>query len=163
VATAGWIDRSDDGATVRFAVTVPDPLAFEREYLATITGEQVDDVRPDPSLTISFDGDTCRVGPTEVAAGRHDAVFEGDGSTDAAAVLVAVDGAAGYRDLAVALGSPGDAVDLEDPVIRRLEPFAFVQALTPLEMPAGTIAAVCITGGASDAPLAWLAAPIDAG
>ena len=47
-AVAGWIDRWDEGKSVRFASTVPDPLAFEREYLSVLTGETVTKVRPDP-------------------------------------------------------------------------------------------------------------------
>ena len=62
-AGAGWIDRWDEGAPVRFATTVPDPLAFEREYLSVLTGETVTDVRPDPTVTISFDGNRCAIRP----------------------------------------------------------------------------------------------------
>ena len=40
-AGAGWIDRWDQGALVRFATAVPDPLAFEREYLSVLTGETI--------------------------------------------------------------------------------------------------------------------------
>ena len=39
-AGAGWIDRWDEGAPVRFASAVPDPLAFEREYLSVLTGRR---------------------------------------------------------------------------------------------------------------------------
>ncbi|HJY33094.1 MAG TPA: nucleoside hydrolase, partial [Actinomycetota bacterium] len=42
-AGAGWIDRWDEGAPVRFASAVPDPLAFEREYLSVLTGETITD------------------------------------------------------------------------------------------------------------------------
>ena len=60
-AGAGWIDRWDQGVPVRFARQVPDPLAFEREYLSVLTGETVTQVRPDPDVTISFDGERCTI------------------------------------------------------------------------------------------------------
>ena len=60
-AGAGWIDRWDQGVTVRFARQVPDPLAFEREYLSVLTGETVTQVRPDPDVTITFDGERCTI------------------------------------------------------------------------------------------------------
>ncbi|MGZ8572191.1 MAG: nucleoside hydrolase, partial [Actinomycetota bacterium] len=60
-AGAGWIDRWDEGAPVRFANAVPDPLAFEREYLSVLTGETVTAVRPEPTLSMSFDGDRCTI------------------------------------------------------------------------------------------------------
>ena len=40
-AGAGWIDRWDEGAPVRFATAVPYPLAFERDYLSVLTGETI--------------------------------------------------------------------------------------------------------------------------
>jgi inosine-uridine nucleoside N-ribohydrolase len=68
-AGAGWIDRWDEGAPVRFATAVPDPLAFEREYLSVLTGETITQVRPDPTITISFDGDRCTMRPRRLSPG----------------------------------------------------------------------------------------------
>jgi hypothetical protein len=48
-AGAGWIDRWDEGAPVRFAMAIPDPFAFERECLSVLTGETITAVRPDPT------------------------------------------------------------------------------------------------------------------
>jgi len=68
---AGWIDRWDEGAPVRFATAVPDPLAFEREYLSVLTGQTITRVRPDPTITISFDGDRCTISPRRLSAGEE--------------------------------------------------------------------------------------------
>jgi inosine-uridine nucleoside N-ribohydrolase len=57
------------GAPVRFATAVPDPLAFEREYLSVLTGETITQVRPDPTITISFDGDRCTMRPRRLSPG----------------------------------------------------------------------------------------------
>jgi len=70
-AGAGWIDRWDEGAPVRFASAVPDPLAFEREYLSVLTGETITEVRPDPTVTISFDGKRCAIRPRRLSAGEQ--------------------------------------------------------------------------------------------
>ena len=163
VATAGWIDRSASGAAVRFATGVAEPLAFERDYLSTITGEDVDDVRPEPSWTVAFDGERCQVSDERVAAGRHDVAFDTE-VRDSGAVLIALDGV-GYDELARALGAPGSEVTPRDPVVREVQPFAFLADLTAVDMPDGTVVAVCLIGDEqrADAGLrAWMSTPITA-
>ena len=164
VATAGWIDRSASGAAVRFATGVAEPLAFERDYLSTITGEEVDDVRPEPSLAVDFDGERCEVSHERIAAGRHDVAFATE-VRDSGAVVIAVDGRVGYDELAGALGAPGSEVTPRDPVIRQVEPFAFLADLTPVEMPEGTLVAVCLIGDEQrpgGGLRAWMSSPITA-
>ncbi len=162
-SAAGWIARLDKGSPVRFADAVPDPLEFEREYLSTLTGGPVGALRPEPTLTVAFDGRRCTVSPTSIPSGSHDVAYIAPTESGSAAILVRFRAGSSYEKLRDALGPPGSEVNTEDPAIMKTEPFAWILGLTPVEIPAGMIAAVCVTGEESgDAPpRAWLSPRVD--
>jgi inosine-uridine nucleoside N-ribohydrolase len=162
-AGAGWIDRWDEGAPVRFATAVPDPLAFEREYLSVLTGETVTQVRPDPTITISFDGERCTIAPRRLAAGNQVVAYLDDrGLHTKGAVLIELNDPLTYRDLRDILGPNGSIVpeDTEEP--EGLEVLAFVEDLVEAETRPSTIAGLCfesVHGGPT--ARGWLTAPVE--
>jgi hypothetical protein len=156
--TAGWIDRDAGGHPVRFAADVPDPLAFESEYLSVLTGTALDTTRPEPTLTIAFDGDTCTIEPAEVGAGTNDVVFvNATDREDVGGVLVSFAGkeGPGYEELRRILGPDGSRLDPQNPDIQTVQVLAFVTELTPVEIPAGPFASACFEGRGR-APRLWL-------
>jgi len=167
-AGAGWIDRWDRGVPVRFARQVPDPLAFEREYLSVLTGETVAQVRPDPDLTIALDGGRCTIHPRRLVAGDL-AVAYADArlaaGTGAVGILVQLSEEFTYPQLRAFLGPDGSLLppDTEPPA--GLELVAYLQTgLTPATLSPSVMAAVCASGGDEDsAPRIWLSAPVEVG
>ena len=159
----GWTARDDRTSPVLFANGVPDPLAFEREYLTTLTGGPIGSLRPEPTVTVVFDGRRCTVSPTSLSAGTHDVAFVGDVGADAIAILVRLPEGRSYREMRKALAPPGSELHEQDPAIRKVDPFGWIDALAPIAILPGKFAAICLSGDASsDAlPRAWLSARIN--
>ncbi|HET7237103.1 MAG TPA: nucleoside hydrolase [Actinomycetota bacterium] len=158
-AGAGWIDRWDEGATVRFANAVPDPLAFESEYLSVLTGEDVTAVRPEPTITIVFDGERCTVEPSPVGSGEQVLDYVGPpGETDNA-FLIGLDGAT-YAEIRRFLGPDGSIVPPAEGPPEGVREVAFVQGLTKAEVPDLTLVAVCFEPTAQGSARAWLSRPL---
>ena len=162
-AAAGWTARYDRGSPIRFAGDVPDPLAFEREYLTTLTGVPIGAMRPKPTLTVAFDGRRCTVTPTSLAAGAQDVELVGQAGANNVAILVRFHNGRSYRALRTALGPPGSRIDIEDPAIKRTDVFAWIDGLVPVEIPHGRIAAICgtETEGEDASPRVWLSARVE--
>jgi len=162
---AGWTDRTSLSDPVRFADGVPDPLAFEQEYLSTVTGGDVGPLRPEPDLAVRLAGDRCAVEQSTVPAGDGDAAFQGDTSGFSAAVLIRLTPEVSYAYLRRILGTPGSVIDPRDPAVERVEPFAWLQGLMPIELEPGRIVAVCVAAEVEDdpTPRAWLSRPVVVG
>jgi pyrimidine-specific ribonucleoside hydrolase len=162
---AGWTDRSSRAEPVRFADGVPDPLAFEQEYLSTVTGGDVGPIRPEPDLAVRLDDDRCAVEPGMIPAGASDVAFTTDVSGTSVAVLVRLTRNVSYATLRRTLGPQGSMVDTNAPALARIDAFAWVQGLTPVDLEPGRIVAVCLSGVAEDdpAPRAWLSRPVAVG
>ena len=162
-AGAGWIDRWDQGAPVRFASAVPDPLAFEREYLSVLTGETVTDVRPDPTVTISFDGRRCAIHPGRLSAGEQVVahVDERGGETQGA-ILLQLSEAFTYDDLRALIGPDGSILPRRTRPPKGLEFLAFVGPLAEATTVPSVVAGLCSSGGAGgSADRVWLTPPVE--
>ncbi|MCI0634516.1 MAG: nucleoside hydrolase [Actinobacteria bacterium] len=164
-AGAGWIDRWDEGAPVRFATSVPDPLAFEREYLSVLTGETIDRVRPDPTITISFDGERCTIRPSTLAPGRQVVAFV-DGRPDGTGVgvLAQFTGSFTYDDLRRLLGPNGSVAPDDGEPPDGFEVRAFVEDLSEVRTGSSVLVAICVDQPDEDAAArVWLTPPVDRG
>jgi pyrimidine-specific ribonucleoside hydrolase len=161
-AGAGWIDRWDEGIPVDFASSVPDPLAFEREYLSVLTGETVTEVRPDPTVAITFDGERCSIAPDHLSAGTEVVSFEGpDAPVPPVGVMASLTDLT-YEELRRFVGADGSllAPDAEPPA--GLEVIGFVQDLAEVQTAPSTVVAICATQRVPDGPArAWLSAPVE--
>lgn len=161
-AGAGWIDRWDEGTPVRFATTVPDPLAFEREYLSVLTGETVMDVRPDPTLTISFDGRRCAIHPRPVSAGEQVVAYVDDrGRTTAGALLLQFSEGFTYADLRDLVGPDGSPLPRRTRPPKGLEILAFVGPLTEATTVPSVVAGLCTSGDEGSPGRVWLTPPVE--
>ena len=163
-AGAGWIDRWDQGVTVRFARQVPDPLAFEREYLSVLTGETVTQVRPDPDVTIAFDGERCTIRPRRFAAGDLVVAYaDARHPEGAVGILVQLSDEFTYPQLRAFLGPDGSVLPPDTQPPDGLELVAYLQpGLTQATLSPSVMAAVCASGGDEDSPpRIWLSAPVE--
>jgi inosine-uridine nucleoside N-ribohydrolase len=163
-AGAGWIDRWDEGVPVRFAREVPDPLAFEREYLSVLSGETVTRVRPVPDVRISLEGERCAIRPRRLTTGDLVVAYTDAGNVqESVAILVRLTEAFTYQQLRAFLGPDGSVLAADTQPPDGLEIIAFVQS-GPAEatLPASEIAVVCASVGDEDSPpRIWLSAPYD--
>jgi hypothetical protein len=162
-AGAGWIDRWDEGAPVRFATAVPDPLAFEREYLSVLTGETVTDVRPDPTVTISFDGRRCAIRPERLSAGEQVVAYVDErGRATEGAILLQLSDAFTYGDLRDLVGPDGSILPRRTRPPKGLEVLAVVGPLAEATTVPSVVAALCASGGDGGSPgRMWLTPPIE--
>ncbi|MEX2204084.1 MAG: nucleoside hydrolase [Actinomycetota bacterium] len=160
-AGAGWIDRWDEGAPVRFAATVPDPLAFEREYLSVLTGETVSQVRPDPTITITFDGQRCTIEPRRLSAGSQVVAYVDEQGVVEGGVLLELNDPLTYQDLRDIVGPDGSILpeDTEEP--KGLRFLAFVGDLAEAETRPSVVVGMCSAGDEGEPPRVWLTAPVE--
>ena len=159
-AGAGWIDRWDEGAPVRFATTVPDPLAFEREYLSVLTGETVMDVRPDPTVTISFDGGRCAIRPRRLSAGEQVVAYVDELKTEGA-ILLQLSEAFTYEDLRDLVGPDGSILPRRTRPPKGLEILGFVGPITEATTVPSVVAGLCTTGDEGSPGRVWLTPPVE--
>jgi len=160
-AGAGWIDRSDQGSPVRFATSVPDPLAFEREYLSVLTGEDVTLVRPEPTVAVAFDGQRCVMEPRVLSAGDQVVAFDDPSGTTEAAVLLELSVGFTYRDLRDLIGADGSVLPPVEEPPEGVETIAFVQQLAEASMSPSTVVAACLRPlGDDGSTRIWLSDPI---
>jgi inosine-uridine nucleoside N-ribohydrolase len=156
-AGAGWLYRTDRGPTLRFA-TRTDGLAFEREFLSTLTGSEIEKVRPDPDLTVLFDGRSTTVEPRSLSAGEHVVVFFDNRSSEPSALYIGTMDGTTYRGLVDRLGGPGSVVE-EAPEgfepVAALEAVPMGQVYTSLELPPGAMAMFSVTAVGQDAGRVW--------
>lgn len=158
-AGAGWIDRYDGGSTVRFANAVPDPLAFESEYLSVLSGEDVTVVRPDPTITIGFADDRCTLQPTPAPSGDQVVGYvDLSGETDAA-LLIGLDGST-YEEVREFVGPDGSIVPPTDEPPEGIHEVAFVDGLAKASIPDLTLVAVCLQETREGAARVWLSDPV---
>jgi pyrimidine-specific ribonucleoside hydrolase len=165
-AGAGWIDRWDEGAPVRFANAVPDPLAFEREYLSVLTGETITAVRPEPTLSISFDGDRCMIDPTRSTAGSQVVAFDDtQGREGVGGAVVQLSSRYTYDDLRGFLGPDGSLLPVDTEPPKALEIVAFIEGdLTEADIVPPAVAGVCfVQPDPERAARVWLTAPVEVG
>jgi hypothetical protein len=163
-AGAGWIDRWDQGVPVRFARHVPDPLAFEREYLSVLTGEAVTQIRPAPDVSISFDGERCAVRPRRPASGGVVVAYmDARHPKGAVGILVQLGNRFSYAQLRALLGPDGSVLPPDTQPPPGLELVAYLQpGLTQATLSPSVTAAVCASGGDEDSPpRIWLSAPVE--
>lgn len=161
-AGAGWIDRWDEGTPVRFAATVPDPLAFEREYLSVLTGETVMDVRPDPTVTISFDGRRCAIRPRPMSAGEQVVAYVDDrGRTTAGALLLQFSEGFTYADLRDLVGPDGSPLPRRTRPPKGSEILGFVGPLTEATTVPSVVAGLCTSGDEGSPGRVWLTPPVE--
>ena len=160
-AGAGWIDRFDAGSPVRFASSVPDPLAFEREYLSVLTGETVTEVRPEPTATVAFDGERCSIEPARLRAGDQIVAYVDPSGTTEAGVLLRLSEALPYEELRGFVGPDGSVLPpVVDPP-KGVKTLAFVERLTEVSMVPSTVVAVCLREAGDDGSArVWLSDPV---
>lgn len=161
-AGAGWIDRLDEGAPVRFATAVPDPLAFEREYLSVLTGETVTQVRPDPTITISFDGERCTIEPRRLSAGNEVVAYvDVRGHDTEGGLLLQLSGRLTYEDLRDIVGPNGSILPQDTGPPKGLEVIAFVGDLAKAETGPPVVVGMCSEQRGDGSPVrVWLTAPV---
>jgi inosine-uridine nucleoside N-ribohydrolase len=161
-AGAGWIDRLDEGASVRFATAVPDPLAFEREYLSVLTGETVTQVRPKPTITISFDGERCTIEPRRLSAGNEVVAYVDERGLDTeGGLLIELSEGLTYQDLRDIVGPDGSILPRDTQPPTGLEVIAFVGELAEAETRPSVVAGMCSAGGEGEPSRVWLTAPVE--
>jgi inosine-uridine nucleoside N-ribohydrolase len=162
-AGAGWIDRWDEGAPVRFATAVPDPLAFEREYLSVLTGRTITRVRPDPTITISFDGERCTIRPRRLSPGDEVVAYVDErGSAAGSGVLLQLDDGLTFEDLRDLLGPDGSVQPDDSPPPKGLEVLAFAVPLAEATTGSSVVVGACVTGGdGQTASRVWLTKPVE--
>lgn len=162
-AGAGWIDRWDEGASVRFAASVPDPLAFEREYLSVLSGEEVTQVRPDPTITITFDGEHCTIEPRRLSAGSQVVAYVDErGLIAEGGLLLELSDRLTYQDLRDIVGPDGSLLpeDTEEP--KGLRFLAFVGDLAEAETRPSVVVGMCSSSRGGEPPFrVWLSAPVE--
>jgi len=160
-AGAGWIDRWDEGASVRFATSVPDPLTFEREYLSVLTGETVSQVRPDPTITITFDGERCTIAPRRLSAGSQVVAYVDERGAVEGGVLLELNDPLTYQELRDIVGPDGSVLpeDTEEPDGLRF--LAFVGDLADAETRPSVVVGMCSAGGEDEPPRVWLTSPVE--
>ena len=114
--------------------------------------ETVTRVRPDPDVSVSFDGERCAIRPRHLAAGDlvigyADALHpEGAG-----AILTGLSDTFTYPQLRTFLGPDGSLLPPETQPPDGLEIIAFLQGgLAEATVPPSVIAAVCASGGDED-------------
>jgi pyrimidine-specific ribonucleoside hydrolase len=162
-AGAGWIDRWDEGAPVRFATAVPDPLAFEREYLSVLTGETITDVRPEPTVAITFDGRRCAIRPRRLSAGEQVVAYIDDRARSAeGAILLQLSDQFTYADLRDLVGPDGSILPRRTRPPKGLEVLAFVGPLAEATTIPSVIAGLCTSGGEGSGPgRVWLTRAVE--
>jgi hypothetical protein len=161
-AGAGWIDRWDQGTSVRFATAVPDPLAFEREYLSVLSGETVTQVRPDPTITISFDGDRCTIEPRQLTAGTEVVAYLDERGLDTeGGLLIQLSDGLTYQDLRDIVGPDGSILPEDTQPPKGLEVIAFVGDLAEAETRPSVVAGMCSADGEGEPPRVWLTPPVE--
>jgi hypothetical protein len=162
-AGAGWIDRWDEGAPVRFATAVPDPLAFEREYLSVLTGETITDVRPEPTVAITFDGRRCAIRPRRLSAGDQVAAYIDDRARSTeGAILLQLSDQFTYADLRDLVGPDGSILPRRTRPPKGLEVLAFVAPLAEATTIPSVIAGLCTSGGEGSGPgRVWLTRAVE--
>ena len=160
-AGADWIDRYVDGSLVRFASSVPDPLVFEREYLSVLTGETVAEIRPDPTVTITFDGARCSLRPTSLSAGNQVVAYDGPTEQAQAAVLLHLDERITYEELRGIVGPDGSLLPPVEEPPKGVETIAFVQQLAEATAVPSTLVAACVRPVGDDGSVRlWLSEPV---
>jgi pyrimidine-specific ribonucleoside hydrolase len=99
-ATQGQIVDDPDGATIRVA-TDPDALAFEREFLNTLNGDDaVTSTRPEPVAAITVDDSGCSYeGPANLPTELVGVTLDNLTSRTWAAVLVSIGGGHTYEEV----------------------------------------------------------------
>jgi len=142
---------------------VPDPLAFESEYLSVLSGEAVTSVRPEPTVTIAFDGERCSVEPAPVGVGDQVVEYvDPTGQTDGG-LLIGLNEMT-YRELRDFTGPDGSIVPPSEAPLEGIEQVAFVQGLTEATVPDLTLVAVCVQEtDDSGAARVWLSDPVPVG
>jgi pyrimidine-specific ribonucleoside hydrolase len=109
-AGAGWIDDYDRGSRVRVA-TRADGLAFEGVFLSALAGEPVTDLRPEPDLSVEFDGSACVLSPpADAHAGQTVLLLRNRSEAAAVSILVRFGDDVSYQDLLDLVGEPGSEV-----------------------------------------------------
>lgn len=155
------MNRLAGGRRVRFAGGVPDPLEFEREYLSTLTGERIEQVRPDPSISVTFDGATCRVTTETLGAGTQIVSFATEAGPGSTAVVVQLSDRLTYEELDAWLGPPGAKLKEERPPAP-LKTVGWVDGvLGQAQIDEGTIVVACLDEADTRHPRVWLSPPID--
>ena len=161
-AGAGWIDRWDEGEPVRFAASVPDPLAFEREYLSVLTGEPVTEVRPEATISMTFDGDRCTLESDRLRAGSQVIAYldERDAGSEAG-ILVEFSDRFTYEDMRTIIGADGSILPERTREPRGLRVLAFVVDLAEAQTRPSVLAGIC-TSSSTDGETVrvWLTDPV---
>jgi pyrimidine-specific ribonucleoside hydrolase len=162
-AGAGWVDRWEDGSLVRFATAVPDPLAFEREYLSVLTGETVTDVRPYPTIKITFDGERCAIEPDRLSAGAQVVAYVDElGVGSGGGVLVQIGGGVTYEDLRDLVGPDGSMLPEDSQPPKGVKIIAFVADLAEAETTPSVVAGLCSTSREDGSHVrVWLTTPVE--
>lgn len=98
--TQGQIVDDPSGSPIRVA-TSPDPLAFEREFLNTLNGDEVvSSTRPAPVATVEVEDDGCAYdGPTELPTGPVAVELVSAASRPWDVVLVSIGGEHTFGDV----------------------------------------------------------------
>jgi hypothetical protein len=161
-AGAGWIDRWDEGSPVRFATAVPDPLAFEREYLSVLTGETITQVRPDPTVTISFDGERCTIDPGRLSAGKQVVAYVDErGHVTEGGLLVRLSARLTYEELRDIIGPDGSVLPDSSEPPKGLKFLAFIADLAEAQTRPAVVAGVCSEQRDDGSHVrVWLTAPV---
>jgi inosine-uridine nucleoside N-ribohydrolase len=142
----GWTVNDADGASIRVAVDA-DALAFEREFLNTLNGDEVvTTTRPEPvaSATISSTGCEWRSSPT-LPAGMAAVEFEGHPGSPNVIIVVGFEQGRTVEDFVAWLDEEGGIVRQEPPDWIRAEAFldGSAGALAPVPLEPGPHSVAC--------------------
>ncbi len=159
-AGAGWIDRWDEGSPVRFATSVPDPAAFEEEYLSVLTGDTITQVQPDPTITVTFEGKRCTIEPRRITAGPQIVAYvDKSGEPGGGGLLISLTDPMTYEGLRDFLGPDGSVLPNDTPPPKGLGLVTFLAGtLQEAQVDPSVIAGVCAT----EKGQGWLTPPVEA-
>ena len=95
-----------------------------------LTGETITEVRPDPTVTISFDGNRCAIRPRRLSAGEQVVAYVDErGLKTEGAILLQLSEAFTYEDLRDLVGPDGSILPRRTRPPKGLEVLAFVGPL----------------------------------
>ena len=155
-AGAGWLYRTDRGPTLRFA-TSADGLTFERAFLSAVTGVEVQEVRPEPDLTVVFDGRISTVVPHSLSPGEQVTVFD-NRSLERSTLYIGTMEGTSYRELLEVIGGPGSVVGRAPygfKPVGALEAVPGALIFGSVELPVGKLGMFSVVATRDDAVRVW--------
>jgi hypothetical protein len=119
-------------------------------------------VRPDPTITITFDGERCTIEPRQLSAGSQVVAYvdERGGATDGG-VLLELNTPLTYQELRAIVGPDGSILPVNAEEPKGLRFVAFVGDLAEAETRPSIVVGMCSVGGEDEPPRVWLTSPVE--